>query len=217
MKEFSAKYLEFLKTELAGINLTRIQSDEEFYQKQIVDSVQPLEESKVFSKALDKTKLLVDIGFGGGFPILPLANQNPECQFIGMEARAKKAKAVDRIREHLQIDNAKLLHQRFEMVNFDKDAVVTFKAVGKVEDLLPLFTTSKSLTVFFYKGPKFYELENIESLEKDWEIVEEHFFDIDGTDGRMLIGFKNKNVLRGTRVKDSKKLYKELVNLSDLL
>jgi len=217
MKEFSKQYLDFLQTELAGINLTRIESEEEFYQKQIVDSVKPLNESKVFSGELNKTKLLVDIGFGGGFPILPLAKMNPDCKFIGMEARGKKAKAVDRIREHLGLENARLMHQRFEMVNFDQDAVVTFKAVGKVEDLLPQFTTNKSLTVFFYKGPKFYELENIDSLEKDWEIVEEHFFDVPGTEGRMLIGFKNKKVLRGTKVKESKKLYKELVNLSDLL
>ncbi len=217
MKDFSDNYLDFLQTELAGINLTRIESKEEFYQKQIVDSVKPLEESEVFSQALEKNKVLVDIGFGGGFPILPLASLNPGCKFIGMEARAKKAKAVDRIREHLNLDNAKLLHQRFEMVNFNRDAVVTFKAVGKVEDLLPQFTTNKTLTVFFYKGPKFYELENIESLEKEWEIVEEHFFDVPGTEGRMLIGFRNKKVLRGTKIKLNKKLHKELVNLSDLL
>ena len=43
------------------------------------------------------------------------------------------------------------------------------------------------------------------------DIIEECFYDLHGTDGRMLIGLKNKNVLRGT-----KKSFKNLVNLTEL-
>ena len=219
MKEFSKRYLSILTNELAGINLTRINdNEEEFYFKQIFDSIEPLEKSKTFQDCLAKTKTMVDIGFGGGFPILPLAYTNKHCKFLGMEARGKKAKAVDQIRAHLEIENAKLLHRRFETVNFDKDCVVTFKAVGRIEDLLPQFTTNKNLYVFFYKGPNFYELEDIKVVEKDWELIEEIKVDVPYTDGRLLIGFKNKNVLRGTlKGSNGKKVNKDLVNLSDLL
>lgn len=199
MKEFSQKYLDLLTGEFAGINLTRIDSTEEFYHKQILDSVLPQEHSEVFAKALDKTKIMVDIGFGGGFPVLPMAFKNPDKKFFGFDARAKKAQVVSKIAERLGLKNVKLMHQRFEEVLFDRDVVVTFKAVGKVADLLPLFKTSKTLYVFFYKGPNFYELEDIEALMDDWEVIEEISYDVEGTEGRLLLGFKNKKVLRGTK------------------
>lgn len=199
MKEFSQKYLEMLTGEFAGINLTRIESPEEFYNKQIMDSVLPEIHSKVFKKALEKTGILVDIGFGGGFPILPLAFTNPDKKFIGLDARAKKVQIVSKIATSLNLKNVKLLHQRFEEIIFDKDAVITFKAVGKVSDLLPLLKTNKTLYVFFYKGPNFYELEDIETLLDSWELIEEVAYDAEGTEGRVLLGFKNINVLRGTK------------------
>ena len=199
MKEFAKKYLDLLTGEFAGINLTRIESFEEFYQKQIVDSVLPQKESEVFAKCLNQTKTMVDIGFGGGFPILPMAQSNPEFNFFGFDARAKKAQVVSQIASRLDLKNVKLIHQRFEEVIFDKDVVVTVKAVGKVADLLPLFKSNKNLYVFFYKGPNFYELEDIEEVLETWELIEELSYDVDGTEGRVLLGFKNKNVLRGTK------------------
>lgn len=202
MKEFSKKYLDLLTGEFAGINLTRIDSEEEFYQKQIVDSVLPQEESKIFANALAKTKIMVDIGFGGGFPILPMAYKNPDKKFLGFDARAKKAQVVQQIADRLELKNAKLRHQRFEHILFDVDTVVTFKAVGKISDLLPMFKVADgvSLYVFFYKGPNMYELEEFDDLlEKDWKVIEEITYDVPLTEGRTLIGFKNQKVLRGTK------------------
>lgn len=212
MKEFAKKYLDLLTGEFAGINLTRIESPEDFYNKQILDSVMPMTESKVFRNALEATKLVVDVGFGGGFPILPLAFKNPDVKFIGMEARAKKAQVVQSIANSLGLTNATLKHQRLDFVDFDVDAVITFKAVGKVIDYLPMIRTDKTVYVFFYKGPNFYELEDIEELlEKNWELIEEKSYDVPGTEGRVLLGFKNRKVLRGTLVTE------KIIKFSSLL
>ena len=89
-EEFSDKYLEILKGELAGINLTRITDEDEFYHKQILDSVIPFEGSEVFQQAVKECGRVVDIGFGGGFPILPLAHKLPDVNFLGMEARERR-------------------------------------------------------------------------------------------------------------------------------
>jgi 16S rRNA (guanine527-N7)-methyltransferase len=199
MKNFSQKYLDLLTGEFAGINLTRIEGPEEFYNKQIMDSVLPEVHSAIFKNALEKTKILVDVGFGGGFPILPLAFKNPHLKFYGFDARAKKVQTVSKIASTLELKNVKLMHQRLEEIIFDRDVIITFKAVGKVSDLLPLLKTNKTLYVFFYKGPNFYELEDIEKLLDSWELIEEVAYDVEGTDGRLLLGFKNKNVLRGTK------------------
>ena len=212
MKEFAKKYLDLLTGEFAGINLTRIESPEDFYNKQILDSVMPMTESKVFRNCLETTKIVVDVGFGGGFPILPLAFKNPDVKFIGMEARAKKAQVVQSIANSLGLTNATLKHQRLDFVDFDVDTVITFKAVGKVIDFLPMIRTDKTVYVFFYKGPNFYELEDIEELlEKNWELIEEKSYDVPGTEGRVLLGFKNRKVLRGTIVTE------KIIKFSSLL
>lgn len=198
MKDFSNQYLKLLLEDYKTINLTRISDSNEFYHKQILDSVYPLEKSSIFKNSIEKYGVVIDIGFGGGFPILPLAQACPAVKFYGMEARAKKARVVSEIANHLNLKNVKLMHQRYEEVLFDLDVVVTFKAVGKIADLLAGFSSNKKMTVFFYKGPNYKELEDLTSLENNWKLIEECTFDVEGTEGRTIIGFENKNVLRGT-------------------
>ena len=214
MKEFAKKYLELLTGEYAGINLTRITTFEEFYNKQILDSVLPLEVSKIFKKELEKVEVMVDVGFGGGFPLLPMAHKYPDKKFIGFEARAKKAKVVQEIAQKLGLENVKCYHHRIEDVVIDSPAVITFKAVGTMEDFVPRLRYKNDINVFFYKGPGFYELEDVEKLQHKWKIIEECFYDLEGTDGRMLIGLRNRKVPRGTK---SKKEAKNLVNLTELI
>jgi len=216
--EFCTKYLEQINGPFAGINLTRINSEEEFYYKQYLDSIKPFDELDSLKEIYSKNKLHVDIGFGGGFPLLPLANQHKDKTYIGFEARGKKSKVVNQIAEALELDNVKTYHQRFENVYFDRDAVVSFKAVSTLENLLPLFITDKQLYIVFYKGPNFYELEDLDQLSSDWEIVDEVLVDVPQTEGRMIVVLKNKKVLRGTLVREAKKKRnKNLVSLSEFL
>lgn len=210
MREFSNKYLDLLTGKFAGINLTRIVNSDEFYNKQILDSVIPYQDSEVFQSRLKETKILIDVGFGGGFPLLPLSYLNKDFTFIGLEARRKKADVVGQIANDLEIKNVRTMHMRVEEVLFDLDVVITLKAVGKVEDFLSKINATKNCTVFFYKGPNFYELENLENILEDWKIVEEKSFNIPGTDQRYLIGFEK--VPRRTSLKKNKK---NLVKLSD--
>lgn len=48
MKKFAEDYLNLLKGEFSGINLTRISTEEEFYNKQIIDSVCHLKKVNYF-------------------------------------------------------------------------------------------------------------------------------------------------------------------------
>jgi 16S rRNA (guanine527-N7)-methyltransferase len=213
MDDFSRKYYELLTNDYKGINLTRINEFSEFQDKQIIDSTKPYEESAIFKDLINNCGLMVDIGFGGGFPILPMANLLPEVNFIGVETRNKKVKVVGEIAERLGLNNVKLVHSRIENFFIDKECVCTLKAVGKVNDFLSRISTDKEIAVFFYKGPNFYELEKdeIEMTKQNWDIIEEKEIQVPGTDKRFLIGFKNKNVLRGTND------IKQLVKLSSIL
>lgn len=213
MEDFSRKFYKLLTVDYKGINLTRINEFNEFEAKQIVDSVKPLEESTIFKNLINKSKIMVDVGFGGGFPILPMANILPTVKFVGVETRKKKCIVVGEMAELLGLKNTIFSHSRLENFFFDMECVVTLKAVGKVNDFLSKISTDKIITVFFYKGPNFYDLESdqIKQTKKDWEIVEEREIEVPGTERRILIGFKNKNVLR--RTKD----IKQLVKLSSIL
>ncbi len=211
MLDFSIRYLHVLKTKLAGLNLTNILDQDEFYHKQILDSINPYLQSELFKAHVQKTKLIVDVGFGGGFPILPLAKLLPDVQFVGVESKRKKVDAVKLIAEELGLANVKLVHSRLEDFLFDRPATVTFKAVGTVSDYLPIINrTHSNLSVFFYKGPNFMELEGaqIEKL-KSWKFEENQEISVPGTQQRFLVSFSSTNVPRGTP--------KTLVNLSDFL
>ena len=211
MLDFSTRYLHVLKTELAGLNLTNILDPDEFYHKQILDSINPYLESKLFQEDVSRTGVIVDVGFGGGFPILPLAKLLPNVKFVGVESKRKKVDAVSLLASKLGLNNVKLVHSRLEDFYFDRACTVTFKAVGTIGDYLPLINRAFPMKVFFYKGPSFIQLEGdqIKKIEKVWKLLENQEIKVPGTQQRFLVSFSSENVPRGTT--------KSLVKLSDFL
>lgn len=209
-EEFIKSYYDLLVGEYKGINLTRITDYEEFKEKQIVDSVEPYHQSQVFKNALDTKKAMLDIGFGGGFPILPMAELKKEYNFYGVETRGKKVKVVSEISQKLGQKNVELFHSRIENVLIDIPCVCTFKAVGKVNDFLSKINSNELIQVFFYKGPNYYEFEKeqIELAKKNWKIIEEIEINIPGVEKRYLIGFEGVN---------KPKKANNLVKLTDLI
>lgn len=81
----------------AQINLSAIRGAEGVYLKHVLDS---LELMKIFS--FKAGQVVCDLGTGGGFPLLPLAIENPDVRFVGMDARKKKLQAIGEMIESLQ-------------------------------------------------------------------------------------------------------------------
>lgn len=210
MREFSRNLLNLYKTTYKGLNLTRILDEESFYHKQVQDSSLPAQSIKEFDEAIRESRLVVDIGCGGGFPLLPLANMYPEVRFLGIDARAKKVKAVEEIARSLNLANVKTRHQRLEDIYFDRSCCITFKAVGKIQNFLPKIAVKNlSTKVFFYKGPSYFSEEKPYIDLDNWDLITEKKVNISTDIERYLIGFKLKKVPRGT--------YKNLVKLTDIL
>ncbi|HXH73549.1 MAG TPA: RsmG family class I SAM-dependent methyltransferase [Bacteriovoracaceae bacterium] len=212
MLDFSIRYLNILKTKYEGLNLTKILDQDEFYNKQILDSINPYLQSELFKQDVKETKVIVDVGFGGGFPILPLAKMLPDIKFIGVESKRKKVEAVNDIAAEMGLTNVKLVHSRLEDIYFDVSATVTFKAVGTIINYLPAIVRgSAPLKVFFYKGPGFIDQEgkSVKLLEKEWRLLENQEIKVPGTQQRFLVSFQSQNVPRGT--------IKPLVKVSDFL
>lgn len=75
----------------------------------------------------------IDVGSGGGFPVVPLAVYFPHIQFTAVEQIAKKAFFVERTAQFLGLRNLKVLAQPIEDViagrTFSAYEVVSVKAV----------------------------------------------------------------------------------------
>jgi len=214
LEDFSRKYLEILNGDLAGLNLTRILTPKDFYEKQILDAVYPTTQSNLFQEKLSKVEAVIDIGFGGGIPLLPLAFTYPEKMFIGIEARNKKVEAVAHIAKKLKLNNVQVVHARVEDLIIDFSTLITFKAVGQIDSCLSsLNLLNLQSYIYFYKGPLFFEKEALalKKVKKNWEQIEEKSVKIPGTQGRFFLGFRPRNVPRGTRRGNNR------VNLSDIV
>lgn len=203
MREFAQKYHDLLINDYSGINLTRINDFEDFYQKQILDSLAPTAQSPSFIEEMNSDQPHFDIGFGGGFPLLVLAKKYPNKKFIGFEARGKKANVVNEIAAKLELKNVTAFHQRLEEVCFDIKASISFKAVGPIDRCLKWINTDRELSLYFYKGPSVFkdEIDPYKGNFKNWKLFCRDELEVAGTNKRYLIGLMTENVLRGTNSK----------------
>lgn len=210
MRDFAKKYHALLTGKFKGLNLTRILDFDEFYSKQILDSLLPVEQCVSFKEDIEKSELFIDVGFGGGFPLLVLAKLFPNKQFLGIEARGKKADAVQAIADELGLDNVKAIHHRLEDLLIDKDAIVSFKAVGPLDRCLGWLKTNKNIKAYFYKGPsvKTDEYPKLKNFP-EWKMFCEDEIEVPGTNKRYLIGLMLENVPRRTNL--------NLVKVSDIV
>ena len=92
-----------------NINLTAVREEDEFLEKQIVDSLACNDYEEV-----QRSKLVVDMGTGGGFPGIPLAITNPDKKFILADSLNKRLKVINQVAEELGISNIELVHMRAE-------------------------------------------------------------------------------------------------------
>jgi len=206
MREFSDNLLSYYTGEFAGLNLTRITEPSEFYDKQIIDSLYPFQNLSELAEIAKDAKLIIDVGFGGGFPLIPLAKIFPEKKIIGIDARGKKASAVQTIAQRVGLSNVKCFHARLEEVQIDRDCIVTFKAVGPIKDLLEMMNVSQKSEVWvvFYKGPKTYELEDVPKKINGSELILEKNFGIEDNQRAIFLYKFSRNVPRGTKKNKNK-------------
>ncbi len=107
-------YEEILSTN-QYLNLTRITTPEDFWEKNIWDSVAP-----VLPYDLSNKKV-IDIGTGGGFPGIPLAIIFPQAEFTLMDSTAKKIKFIEQTAQKLGLNNVKTVINRAEIIGQDKE------------------------------------------------------------------------------------------------
>lgn len=82
--------------------------------------------------------LTLDVGSGGGFPGIPLALMRPNCRFLLMEPRHKRAALLSQAATHLQLRSVSVHHGRLaDAPTAVCDQVVTRATFSALSDMAP--------------------------------------------------------------------------------
>lgn len=196
-EKFEQLFTEF-KSWNEKINLSAIREKDDVFKKHFEDSLLPMEFFDFDNKNV------LDIGTGGGYPLLPLAVANPNSNFMGVDSVGKKLKAVQAIADELELKVA-TTHGRIEELGRDKDFreqfdLVTARALAPwpvlLEYALPFVKVGG--TFLAYQGPAIKEdLENFKNLENKLggEIIEIKTLNLDDSERIFVIIKKVKKTL----------------------
>ncbi len=148
MREKSKEIFTYIKTTFPKLNLIGFKEEEKFYEEHFLDIISFFEQD-----SLELKPILVDMGCGGGFPLIPLKLLYPEKILLGIDSKKKKIEAVKKIKENFHID----VHPysfRFEEILFDQPCSLFFKVVGEIKKILPLLNIQTPCDLYFFKGLK---------------------------------------------------------------
>jgi 16S rRNA (guanine527-N7)-methyltransferase len=134
LEEFHIHTLRFSNDEVLSAPNRVMTEIKNYIQKH---SPPPLEEGL----GVEETKKIIDVGTGGGFPLLPLAILLPETTCTGLDSTQKKISAVERIAEEMSLTNVHCLAARAEELGHDpahreQYDIVLSRAVAEIPTLL---------------------------------------------------------------------------------
>lgn len=202
-KEDLHRLVDAFLEENALLNLSALRTPETCWHGNILDSLSVLD-------VLPPTPMRVlDVGTGGGFPLLPVAVCRPEWICVGLDSVEKKINALDRIVQKVGIGNVDLLCGRTEELGRNPKYRETFDAVF-ARAVAPINVLLEYVSPFCKRGGKVIlwkslkvEDELRESLlaraELSCHLAGEHRYTLPGTWGtRQLLIFDKTSRLSDT-------------------
>lgn len=133
--ENKTKYEEYMKIfleENSKVNLISKNDEKYLWEKHVFDS---LAMENFFEKFdTSKIKTILDIGTGGGFPSIPIAITYPHLKVTALDSIAKKIRAVQTIKDKLNIENLEPICTRVENLDAKFD-MVTSRAVSSLKNI----------------------------------------------------------------------------------
>lgn len=133
--ENKTKYEEYMKLfleENSKVNLISKNDEKYLWEKHVFDSLAIEKFFEKFDTA--KIKTVLDIGTGGGFPSIPIAITYPHLKVTALDSIAKKIRAVQTIKDKLNIENLEPICTRVENLDAKFD-MVTSRAVSSLKNI----------------------------------------------------------------------------------
>lgn len=135
--------VEMLAEENTKQNLVSAASIDQVWLRHVVDSAQLLPHVKRGS-----SRPWIDLGTGAGFPGLVIAALRPECEVLMVESRNRRIEWLDRAREAMGLDKARVIGQRLELVETVSCSAISARAFAPLDKLISLsarFSTSDTI------------------------------------------------------------------------
>ena len=133
--ENKTKYQEYMKIfleENSKVNLISKNDEKYLWEKHVFES---LAIENFFEKFdTSKIKTILDIGTGGGFPSIPIAITYPHLKVTALDSIAKKIRAVQTIKDKLNIENLEPICTRVENLDAKFD-MITSRAVSSLKNI----------------------------------------------------------------------------------
>lgn len=194
--------------ENAKVNLSAFRTEENCWTGNILDSLAILEILPKLS-AIHLPLSTVDVGTGGGFPLLPLALSLPDVRCTGVDSTQKKIDAIGRIAKQMDLKNVELICGRAEVLGRARDHrekydIVTARAVAEINVLLeycsPLVKPGGHIVLWksMNSDRELRDSQKAESVLK-CKYTMAHVYELPGDFGkRQLIVFEKTGPLGGT-------------------
>lgn len=141
------------------LNLSAFREEEQSWVGNVEDSLSILDSPLLQTgEGLGVRSLkILDIGTGGGFPLLPLAICFPDSEHVGLDSTQKKISAIEHIAKEIGLTNVSLISGRAEELGRDSEHreqydLVTARAVAETNVLLELcapFVKVKGKIIFW--------------------------------------------------------------------
>jgi 16S rRNA (guanine527-N7)-methyltransferase len=145
------------------VNLTRIQSEEDYWIKHVADS---LAIARYFPQLSSEELTIADIGCGAGFPSLVLAAAFSNLRITAIDSIGKKTAFVESAARELNLRNLEVITGRSKELNRKADYIERFDIVTAraVSDLRTLFKEARKFIkpggqFIFFKTPEQSEIE----------------------------------------------------------
>lgn len=133
--ENKTKYEEYMKIfleENSKVNLISKNDEKYLWEKHVFDSLAIENFFEKFNTS--KIKTVLDIGTGGGFPSIPIAITYPHLKVTALDSIAKKIRAVQTIKDKLNIENLEPICTRVENLDAKFD-MITSRAVSSLKNI----------------------------------------------------------------------------------
>ena len=126
---------------------------------------------------------LLDVGSGGGLPVVPLAILYPERQFVALDSNGKKTRFLTQCKLELGLNNLQVVSSRAEdfqpAAGFEQISSRAFTAVANMVLWCgPLLADNGEFLAM--KGPDW--VTELSDMPPGWELVAEHPLQVPGFD-----------------------------------
>ena len=186
-------FVELLTEWNEKMNLVSKNSLADVWARHVLDSVQ------LVNYIPEKTKYLVDIGSGSGFPGIVLAillqEKLPSLKITLVESIAKKAMYLNDVVEKIGLNSVNVLNDRVENAVFKNVDLITARAVAALNILCgyAMKIGNKNTEMLLLKGKSFSE-EEIEA-RKNW-IFSREIYDNKYSDDGCVVKVRNIRKIR---------------------